>query len=498
LNILALAIEGLLRKRSRNLLTMSGVVIGVFALTMIISLGEGLNSAVRDTVSGTDNLRQVGISGGFGIELVEDPADVRIEGDMSPERRERLRRAAINRRQIRQWTGRRVTQINDEAIERISRVENVESVAPVILERYEFAVEGFEPGVALSFGVDTERDRFAPRVIAGSYFSGADAQEVILHEFLLYRWGLISDDDYTRVLGKTIRLKSIVAGEGDVSASAPPQIRAFMEGLDDEERQALGRVLPRLLEQFGAYAEQARRPVESELTIVGVLREAEADDIFNVIEDGNTVQVDVFLPKGTARELFLSSLINRELGYPRGLVMVDKPENATKVEQELRDMGFTAFSVAGALERMETMLTVITVIIGFLTGIALIVSTLGIVNTMITSVLERTREIGIFKAVGATNWQVQSVFLLESAMIGLLGGLIGLLIAWGAMYPGDIIARGIIADRAAVPYQGSVFILPLWLAVAGPVLGTATAILAAIVPARRAARIDPVQALRHD
>lgn len=498
MNILALALEGLLRKRSRNLLTMSGVLIGVFALTMIISLGQGLSSAITDTVSGTDNLRQVGISGGFGIELVEDPADVRIEGEMSDARRERLRRAAINRRQIRQWTGRRVTQINDEAIERISKVEHVESVAPVILERYELAVEGFDPAVSLSFGVDTDRDRFAPRVIAGSYFSGANANEVILHEYLLYRWGLISDEDVRGLVGKTIRLKSIVAEEGDLTASAPPQMQAFIGSLNEEEREAMGKVLPKLLEQFGAYAEQARRPVERELTIVGVLREAEVGDVFNVIEDGNTVQVDVFLPKETARELFLSSLINRELGYPRGLVMVDDADNATKVEQELRDMGYTAFSVAGALDRMETMLTVITVIIGFLTGIALIVSTLGIVNTMITSVLERTREIGIFKAVGATNWQVQSVFLLESALIGLVGGTLGLLIAWGAMFPGDMIAQGIIADEAAVPYDGNVFVLPLWLALAGPALGTVTAVLAAILPARRAARIDPVKALRHD
>jgi ABC-type antimicrobial peptide transport system permease subunit len=118
--ILGLAFEGLLRKKGRNLLTMSGVLIGVFALTTIISLGEGLAHAVTDTVSGSDNLRQIGLTGGFGIELSDDPTDVEIDGEMDEVRRERLKRAAINRRQIRQWSGRRVNEIDDATIERLS------------------------------------------------------------------------------------------------------------------------------------------------------------------------------------------------------------------------------------------------------------------------------------------------------------------------------------------------------------------------------------------
>jgi putative ABC transport system permease protein len=498
MNILALAIEGLLRKRSRNLLTMSGVLIGVFALTMIVSLGQGLSKAILDTVSGSDNLRQIGVTGGMGIELADDPTAVQIDGEMAEERRERLRRAAINRRQIRQWTGRRVNQIDDATLEKLRQLEHVESVAPIVVERYEFAIDGLDKTTNLSNGIDTQRRRYEDRIIAGRYFSGPEANEVILHEYMLYKKGLLTGQDYEQVLGKTITLRSIVNESEDPMDSAPPQIQRAMEDLSEEERKQLQQMLPKILPQIAGFMQQARKPVQRELTVVGIIREAEPDDPFNVIEDGNNVQVDVFMPQETARELFLGSLINQELGYSRALVMVDDAENAPKVEQQLRDMGFTAFSVASVLERVETMLTVITVIIAFLTGIALIVSTLGIVNTMITSVLERTREIGIFKAVGATNWQVQFVFLAESAMIGLVGGALGLLIAWIATIPGDAIAESIIAERASVPYKGSVFVLPVWLALAGPALGTVTAILAAILPARRAARVDPVKALRHD
>lgn len=495
--IFGLAFEGLLRKKGRNLLTMSGVLIGVFALTMIISLGEGLAHAVTDTVSGSDNLRQIGLTGGFGIELSNDPADVVIEGEMQEDRRERLRRAAINRRQIRQWSGRRINEIDDATIAELSKLEHVESIQPVIVERYEVKVGEFDTPASLSYGVDVSRQRYSDRVIAGSYFSGESANEVLLHEYMLYKWGLLTPADYEQVIGQTITLKTIINENEDALAAAPEQFKQFTEGMTDEERKAFQTLLPKLMEAFGQMSAE-RKPVEREFKVVGVLRESVPGDVFNVIEDGNAVQADIFMPQNAAKSLFLESVINRELGYPRALVLADDPENAPEVEQALRDKGYTAFSVASVLEQVETMLTVITVIIGFLTGIALIVSTLGIVNTMITSVLERTREIGIFKAVGATNGQVMAVFLTESAIIGLVGGLVGLGVAFVAMIPGDMIAAGIIADRAAVPYTGSVFVLPLWLAIAGPALGTVTAILAAIAPARRAARIDPVKALRHD
>lgn len=204
------------------------------------------------------------------------------------------------------------------------------------------------------------------------------------------------------------------------------------------------------------------------------------------------------MPHETASEFYLSTAVNTELGYSSALVTVDDAAHATDVEQKLRDLGYTAFSVAGVLKQIERTLTVVTVMVGFLTGIALLVSTLGIANTMFTSVLERTREIGVYKAIGASDLQVMGMFLIESSLIGLIGGLLGLGIAALATFPGDAIAAKLIADRAAVAFEQSVFDMPLWLLVGGPLLGTLSAVVAAYIPARRAARVDPVTALRHD
>lgn len=229
-----------------------------------------------------------------------------------------------------------------------------------------------------------------------------------------------------------------------------------------------------------------------------MLRELEAQDSFNVVEDGNAYQVDVFLPQETATRLFLSSAVNRELGFSRAVVVVDEARHAQTVEEVLRDRGYTAFSVATVLSRIESFLAGITIAVSILTGIALFVAALGIANTMVTSVLERTREIGLWKAIGATSGQVRLVFLLEAALIGFAGGLVGLGAALLLRIPAEEIAKLLIAERSAFPVRGGLFYVPVWLPLAGPALATAIAMVAALYPAHRAARVDPVRALHHE
>ena len=131
-------------------------------------------------------------------------------------------------------------------------------------------------------------------------------------------------------------------------------------------------------------------------------------------------------------------------------------------------------------------------------AVALFVSALGITNTMAMSVLERTHEIGVMKALGARDRQIQALFLIEGAVIGLLGGGLGLLAGWLAKFPGDAIARSIIEKEFHGAYEQSIFAYPLWMLISIPLFATAVTMLAAFYPARRAARIDPIEAMRHE
>ena len=130
--------------------------------------------------------------------------------------------------------------------------------------------------------------------------------------------------------------------------------------------------------------------------------------------------------------------------------------------------------------------------------LALVVACLGITNTLVTSVVERTREIGILKAVGASNRQVWGIFLAEGAVIGLAGGLLGLALALGLTVPADAVVREQIEKSTTEKLMTATVVeFPLWLTAATVGFAVGVTTLAAWYPARRAARIEPVEALRH-
>jgi putative ABC transport system permease protein len=130
--------------------------------------------------------------------------------------------------------------------------------------------------------------------------------------------------------------------------------------------------------------------------------------------------------------------------------------------------------------------------------VALTVAAIGITNTMIMSVLERTHEIGVMKALGARDRHIRLIFVVEGLFLGVLGSLIGLVLGWLASFPGDSFAKSIMQPQTPMPVKDSLFAFPPWLVVGVPALVCLITTLAALYPAHRAARVDPVTSLRHE
>src|SRR5262249_25660335 len=164
----------------------------------------------------------------------------------------------------------------------------------------------------------------------------------------------------------------------------------------------------------------------------------------------------------------------------------------------VKAMGLRANAPLEFIERIRLMYALIFGGMTFVAAVALVVAALGIANTMLMSVLERTREIGIMKAVGAGNAQLISIFVVEGGLIGLVGGSLGMLLAWGASFPGDGWIRSSVSSDVQVFLKESIFVFPPWLAAAVLLFAVLVTTAAAVYPARRAAQIDPVAALRHE
>jgi ABC-type antimicrobial peptide transport system permease subunit len=235
-----------------------------------------------------------------------------------------------------------------------------------------------------------------------------------------------------------------------------------------------------------------------ELPVLGIVRERIEADGFEVWEDSFSMQADVFLPQRLAEDLFLQDPANLTRGYTAVALEVDSPDHMPEVEGGLREDGYRTVSVSTILERLTRALALITVIVGGLTGVAVLVAVLGIVNTMIMNVSERTREIGTLKALGATDGQVRGLFVAESGLIGLLGGAVGVLCALGGSFPGDWAAQAAIQQITEYAYPGSIFSFPPWLVLAALAFAVLLSVLAALGPARVASHVDPVVALRDE
>ena len=232
---------------------------------------------------------------------------------------------------------------------------------------------------------------------------------------------------------------------------------------------------------------------------MGVVREHdENDEKPGPFGEWSAEHAEVLLANEAAAKFYLRAPEHARFGFTQVIITVDQQEHVKDVEKRISALGFNAYSLAQFIDTVRLNVLMITCATAFVAIIALIVAAVGITNTMIMSVLERSHEIGVMKALGARDRHILLIFLTEGAAIGLVGSLIGLALAWLASIPSDSLAKSIIEPQTQTPVKESLFLFPPWLALGVPALVIVITTLAALYPARRAARVDPVTSLRHE
>lgn len=199
----------------------------------------------------------------------------------------------------------------------------------------------------------------------------------------------------------------------------------------------------------------------------------------------------LMLPLGRAKTMQL-----RGNAYQALIVRVKEPQYTQDVEDAIRGKGLSAFSASDALQGAKRAFIILDIVLSLIGSIALVVSSLGIMNTMVMSILERTREIGIMKAIGGSNGDVRHIFLVEASAIGLCGGVAGIVLGWAVGRAINFGANVYIQRQGGTP--ANLFSLPIWLIAGAIGFSIAVSLAAGLYPAARAARLDPIQALRHD
>ena len=184
-------------------------------------------------------------------------------------------------------------------------------------------------------------------------------------------------------------------------------------------------------------------------------------------------------------------------GYDMLRIKAASINDAAQIVGELQEQGFEVESLRLLLDNINRAMVVLQTMLGSIGALALLVASIGIANTMIMSVYERTREIGILKAIGASPGDIRVLFVIESALIGLAGGVAGTILGWLLGLGLNRLILAILRWQEA-PVRGTFFVVTGWLVLLALAFATVVGLLSGLYPAARAARLDPIEALRYE
>ncbi len=461
-----LAVRNLRESILRNSLTTVGISVGVASLVAMLSLGIGLQQLAG---------RRLQKSGLFDTVVVTSRRDLR---GFSRDQEENGPAPAES------------PTLDEHARQKIAQLPNVLEAYPDIRFITELRYED-KPYLTMVAGLTySARNNDAFDGMQGSFFSSETAPEVILQKSFA-----------AQLLGKTPK-----AGSEDVSVAelAKPLLgkqltmryaeRTASQTADRNDAPPINSA--RTDNPAGtAYSVVSR---EATLKIVGVC-DLDPDSM------RGQARARVFLPLKLAQNLHvmqpsdLRDTTNMANGTPVYLtveVHVKSPTQVQPVEDAIKKMGFNTFSIVDATRSLRQFFAVLDLFLGIFGSLALAVASIGIINTLVMAILERRREIGIMKAIGASDGDVKGLFFAEAGVMGVFGGVVGVALGWTI---GRIINLGtnVYLKRQHFPPE-QIWFVPWWLVLGAIAFAIVVSLLSGLYPASRAARLDPVQALRYE
>jgi putative ABC transport system permease protein len=463
-----LAVRNLRESILRNSLTTVGISVGVASLVAMLSLGIGLQQLAA---------RRLQKSGLFDTVVVTSRRDLR---SFSREQEESGPAAAES------------PTLNEEARQKIAQLPNVLEAYPDIRFITELRYDD-KPYLTMMAGLPfSAKNNDAFDGMQGSFFSSDIAPEVILQKSFA-----------AQLLGKTPRQGG---EEASVAELAKPLLGKQLTMRYSERTAASDadtgdkRNAPSTASDQTSVSGSAYSVVSHEVTlkIVGVC-DLDPDSM------RGQARARIFLPLKLAQNLHVmqpsdlrdtSNMASGTPAYTTVEVHVKSPTQVQPVEDAIKKMGFNTFSIVDATRSLRQFFAVLDLFLGIFGSLALAVASIGIINTLVMAILERRREIGIMKAIGASDGDVKGLFFAEAGVMGVFGGVVGVALGWTI---GRVINLGtnVYLKRQHFPPE-QIWFVPWWLVLGAIAFAIVVSLLSGLYPASRAARLDPVQALRYE
>lgn len=454
-DLLSMSASNLTRRKLRTVLTVLGVVIGTASIVVMVSLGLGLRKSSLEQIEESGGLTTIEVNnynygGGYAIASSSDSSD-----SNEPQR------------------------IDDAVVADMANIPHVELASP-ILEMSVLAKQGAYEGWIQIRGMSAEMLRKLDLDVGEGEIPPDDG---VLQ--LFYGNTVITDfynaktNEYyweTQVLPDVDLMNDPVFIIFDTDAYYSSQY-------PDENGQNVPPPKKYIIPTCGIMA--------------GGVDEYKGSY-------GWTVLADIKALEAQLRKVFKNKVIPgqptnksgkpyKDLYYERVNIQVDSMDHVQEVQKAIEEMGYDTNSNAEWMEQTQSQMGMIQMVLGGIGAVSLFVAAIGIANTMMMSIYERTKEIGIIKVLGCDLRNIRTMFLLEAGFIGFFGGLVGLILSEGI----SIIINSVV-NKASGGYYEQLSYIPLWLILVSLIFAVLVGMVAGFFPALRAMKLSPLAAIRNE
>lgn len=426
-DLLRTAFLNLWRRKMRAFLTVLGMVIGVASIVVMVSLGIGIRQATVASYAGTGSLTTIQVNSWSNKQMAN--------GQYSSSEKE------LNRR----------------SVETFKKIDYVKAVMPMV-EAYGMVTSGQYVADVNLLGVEAESAEEFGFVLAEGEMpesTRGNSVELVFGSWVLGNF--YNPDNYKQAYDRDgnplITLDSRFQMTFDWS-------NVYKNNGDSGESGAKGKFY-------------------------------KVNPVGQMAQEGSNYSYYTLIELSKLEKLMKenSNFIGGESGkYNNVLVKVDDLKNVKTVKNAIEDLGYGTYSLQDAVEEAEKSTQRVQYLLGAIGGVALLVAAIGIVNTMMMSIYERTREIGVIKVLGCRMGNIAALFLTEAAYIGLFGGALGLAISYGLSVILNAVLKG----------SGLMSVIPAYLALGAVAFSIVVALLAGLYPSIRAMKLSPLAAIRNE
>lgn len=439
IDLIRMGVKNLWRRKLRTFLTVLGVIIGTSSIVVMLSLGFGMQEAFKGQLARMGSLNTINVYKGYSG--YDDPSGRKNKD----------------------------AKLDDKAIISFKNISHVTAVTPLI-ETWGIIKSGRYTSQTSIKGIDPEAMEYFDFAIAeGRLLQAGDSLSVVFG-------GGMKNNFYDEKAMRRGRYE-----QPEIDLINDRMVLTFNMDTGWETRMS---------------GENAERPRYKDYKIkgVGILEEGNWETDWGIYVPINTLE-KIVEEKERAEKSNQGQRKSSKREYERIMVRVDDIKNIAPIQQQIRDLGHEAYSLNDMLEEMNKITGIIQAVLGGIGAVSLLVAAIGITNTMVMSIYERTKEIGIMKVIGASLQDIKKLFLFESAMIGLLGGIVGIIFSYAL----SLIANKFGANFGAYLGIGGdtkISIIPIWLVFASMGFSALIGIVSGYYPAKRAMNLSALEAIR--